>query len=136
MAAFTKRILPHFIFSRAVLLFNWKYFGGWNLTADDVRTMCGRHVDDTRVRLHWRFQLADDICCPHVTRTSSACHPHVVCRHVHHLHIVCRYICHPHIICRTPHGQHGPELSFYSDRNWLLNGICHKNVELFHFRIM
>ena len=28
------------------------------------------------------------------------------------------------------------KLSFYSDRNWLLNGICHNNAELFHFRIM
>ena len=72
-------------------------------------------ADDTRVRLHWRFQLADDIC-----------HPHVVSRCVHH----------PHVICSTPHGQRRPKLSFYSDRNWLLNGICHKNIELFHFRII
>ena len=64
------------------------------------------------------------------------CHPHVIHRCVHHPHIVCRHICHPYVICRTPHGQRGPELSFYCDRNWLLNGICRKNVELFHFRIM
>ena len=44
--------------------------------------------------------------------------------------------CHPHVVCSIPHGHRGPKLSFYSDRNWLLNGICHKNVEFFHFRIM
>ena len=53
-----------------------------------------------------------------------------------HLHIICMCTCHPHIICSTPHGQRGPKLSFYSDRIWLLNGICLKNVELFHFRII
>ena len=71
----------------------------------------------------------------HIVRT---CHPHVhvirTCRP--HLHIVHTHTCHPHIICSTPHGQHRPKLSFYSDRIWLLNGICHKNVELFHFRII
>ena len=44
-----------------------------------------------------------------------------------HLHIVRMRTCHLHIICSTPHGQHGPKLSFYSDRIWLLNGICHKS---------
>ena len=47
------------LFSRAVaLLFNWKYFWGWNL----VQTMCGQCVvkcrwclDDTRTRLRARF---------------------------------------------------------------------------------
>ena len=64
------------IFSRAVLLFDWKYFG----VEISRRTMCRRCADDTRVRLHWRFQLADDIshvmsfaCCPHMY-TSFACH--------------------------------------------------------------
>ena len=77
---------------------------------------------------------------PHVLRT---CHPHLhivrtctlsapVCHP--HLHVIHMHTCHPRIICSTPHGQHGPKLSFYSDRIWLLNGICHKNVELFHFR--
>ena len=56
------------IFSRAVLLFDWKYFG----VEISRRTTCRRHADDTRVRLHWRFQLADDICHPHIVRTSSA----------------------------------------------------------------
>ena len=63
-------------------------------------------------------------------------HPHIVYRHVRHPHVIYRHICHPHIICRIPHGQRGPELSFYCNRNWLLNGICRNNVELFHFRIM
>ena len=58
--------------------------------------------------------------------TSSICHPHVVCR----------FIGHPHIIWSTPHGHHSSKLSFHCDRNWLLNRICHKNVELFHFRII
>ena len=61
----------------------------------------------------------------HVIRTSSV-----------HAHTSSAHACCPHVICSTPHGQRGPKLSFYSDRNWLLNGICCKNVELFHFRIM
>ena len=83
--------------------------------ADDMQMTCGWCVDDMRVRLHWRFQLVDDIC---------------------HLHVVRRHVCHPHLICSTPHGLHRLKLSFYSDRIWLLNGICHKNIELFHFRII
>ena len=43
--------------------------------ADNVWTTCGQCADDTRVRLHWRFQLADDICCPDIVCMSSACHP-------------------------------------------------------------
>ena len=75
-------------------------------------------------------------CCPHMYtwytdlvgegHMSSICHPHVVCR----------FIGHPHIIWSTPHGHHSSKLSFHCDRNWLLNRICHKNVELFHFRII
>ena len=74
-------------------------------------------------------------CCPHMytgytdlvggQHTSSICHSHVICRFIHH----------PHIICSTPHGHYSSKLSFHCDRNWLLNRICHKNVELFHFRI-
>ena len=45
-------------------------------------------------------------------------------------------ICHLH--CAT-HGYHGPELSFtvtgLTNTHLLLNGICGRNVELFHFRI-
>ena len=100
---------------------------------------CMSSVDDTRMRLCWRFRLADDICQlehhPHIVHRRVCC-LHNIRRHVCHLHVICRHICHLHIICRIPHGQHGPELSFYSDRNWLLNGICRNNVELFHFRIM
>ena len=66
---------------------------------------------------------------PSITCMSSA---HRLYMRTHHLHT--------HVVCTssvsTPHGQRGPKLSFYSDRNWLLNGICCKNVELFHFRIM
>ena len=75
-------------------------------------------------------------CCPHMYtwytdlvgggHTSSICRPHVVCR----------FIGHPHIIWSTPHGHHNSKLSFHCDRNSLLNTICLKNVELFHFRII
>ena len=65
--------------SRAVLLFDWKYFGveisRWTTCrrcADDVQMTCGQHADDTRVRLCWRFQLADDICHLHIIRMSFA----------------------------------------------------------------
>ena len=92
-------------------------------------------------------------CCLHMSSAHviHTCRPHMSSAHVihacrlrvhiirtHHLHahIIHMHTCHPHIICSTPHGQRGPKLSFYSDRSWLLNGICHKNVELFHFRIM
>ena len=37
-----------------------------------MQTTCGRCADNTRVRLHWRFQLVDDICHPDVICTSSA----------------------------------------------------------------
>ena len=57
-----------FLFSRTVLLFDWKYFGVEILQ----QKMCGGCVDDMRVRLHWRFQLVDDICHPNVICTSSA----------------------------------------------------------------
>ena len=72
----------------------------------------------------------------HVIRTSSAC-THVICTlSTHHPHAHTSSTCHLHIVCSTPHGHCGTKLCFYCDRNWLLNGICRKNVELFHFRIM
>ena len=78
--------------------------------------------------------------CPHAhvicMLSAPACHLHVIWTCHLHLHVIHTCTCHPHIICSTPHGQHGPKLSFYSDRIWLLNEICHKNVELFHFRII
>ena len=71
----------------------------------------------------------------HVVRASSACRPCVICACACHLHMC---VCCPHqdtssahclqAICTTPHG--------HSGRNLLLNGICGRNVELFHFRIM
>ena len=52
------------IFSRAVaLLFNWKYFWGWNL----MQTTCGWHKSE----ILGEISLADDICHPHVICTSS-----------------------------------------------------------------
>ena len=52
-------LLASVFISRAVaLLFNWKYFWGWNL----VRTTYGPCADDTRVRFGVRFHLRS----PHV----------------------------------------------------------------------
>ena len=142
-----------FIFSRAVCSLTGNCLGtevSCRRCADDVRMTCGRCADDMRMTREWDFvgDLAggwhmssgmssgmSSTCCPHII-CRWMCHLHIVRRHVHHPHIICRHICHLHIICRTPHGQRGPELSFYCDRNWLLNGICRNNVELFHFRIM
>ena len=78
-----------------------------------------------RPHMHVVLMRMSSACCPHM---------HVIC--MSSAHVVCMCTCHLHIICSTPHGQRGPKLSFYFDRNWLLNGICRKNVELFHFRII
>ena len=99
--------------------------------SDNVQMTCGQHKSEISLEI-W---LVDDICRLDVIRKWIH-HLHIIRRHVHHWHIVCRHICHPYIIYRTPHGHCGPELSFYCDQNWLLNGICRKNVELFHFSIM
>ena len=116
--------------------------------ADDMHTS-GRCADDSQTRTQANTYLSCPILCsttPGVMCMSSACHLHVIRTHrlhvhiVHtchlHTHIIHMRTCHPHVICSTPDGQCGPKLSFYSDRNWLLNKICHKNVELFHFRII
>ena len=69
-----------FIFSRA-LLFNWKYFLGWNL----VRMTCRRPVDDMRMTREWDFrrdftgrQHMSSARHPHIICMSSACRPHIV----------------------------------------------------------
>ena len=63
------------LFSRAVLCcLTWNSLGtevSCRRRADDVRTTHGQCADDTRVRLHWRFQVADDIHHPRVVRMSS-----------------------------------------------------------------
>ena len=108
------------VFSRAVLcsltgnILGLKSHGGWR--ADDVQTMCRWHADDVRMTREWDFVGDFSWRMTYVIRTSSTCRLHVV--------------------CSTPHGQRRPKLSFYYDRNWLLTGICRKNVELFHFRII
>ena len=85
-----------FVFSRAVaLLFNWKYFWGWNL----VWTMCGWRVNDTRARFGARFQLQ----MKYVIHTSSACHPHIICMlFTPHVDDIVRARCrwHPHVVRR------------------------------------
>ena len=50
-------------------------------------------------------------------------------------HIIRRQVCYLHVVCTTD-GQHRPKLSLYCDRNWLLNGICDKNIDFFHLRII
>ena len=81
------------IFSRAVLCcLTWNSLGTevsciWRV--DDMWTTCRQCVDDTRVRLHWRFGLADDIC-----------HLHIVRRRVCHLNVIHTCTCHLHIICQ------------------------------------
>ena len=126
--------------------FGWDFTGGWHMlsarrphtcltclscpiscsSTPGVIWMSSAHCPGT----HISFE-----CHPHIIHRQVR-HPRIVYRHVRHPHVIYRHICHPHIICRIPHGQRGPELSFYCNRNWLLNGICHNNVELFHFRIM
>ena len=139
---FTTFIYIHKLLFLAELLL-WYLTG--NILGDEVS--CGRCADDMQMTCGWHAMIQEwdfvgdlaggwHMSSGTSSGMSSTCHPHIIRRHVHHPHIVCRHICHSHVICSTPHGQHGPELSFYCDRNWLLNGICHKNVELFHFRIM
>ena len=79
-------------------------------------------------------------CCPHVIRSSSPRHLHVVCVSSVHAHMLSA----PGHIIRTSSIRHlhcypwspGAWTIFYCDRNLLLNGICGRNVEFFHFRIM
>ena len=63
--------------------------------------------------------MADDICRPDVIRMSSAHHPQAgmssaCCPHMHRPSAYCLPV-----IRTTPHGQHGPELSF------TVTGICY-----------
>ena len=136
------------LFSRATtLLFNWKYFWGWNLVwmtcrwhTDDMWMMCGWHVDDMRVRFRVRFHQQ----MTYVIRMSSTCHlhtclscpiscsttpgvihtlsadTHIICMSsAHCLHVVCTHICHPHVICMS--SAHLPELlNFMQYYTW-----CH-----------
>ena len=124
------------LFSRAALCcLTWNSLGtevSCVRCADDVRMMRGRHADNTRVRLRWRFGLADDICRPDIIRTSSA-GGYIICMSSTHAHII-------HTLSAShPHHSSWSAWAwtiFYCDRNLLLNGIFGKNVELFHFRIM
>ena len=55
--------------------------------ADDVQMTCRRHADDTRARLHWRFQLADDIC-----------HLDIICMSSEGGYVICMSSAHAHVI--------------------------------------
>ena len=78
--------------------------------------MCGQRPDNMRVRLHWRFGLADDICHPHVVCMSST-GGYVICMLSAHGHMSSTH--HLPIVRTTPYGQRGPELSF------TVTGICY-----------
>ena len=52
------------------LLFNWKYFWGWNL----VRTTCGQHKSE----ISGEISLADAICYLHVIHMSSTHRLHII----------------------------------------------------------
>ena len=84
-----------------------------------MQMMHGRCVDDTRVRLPWRFQVADDIHRPDIIHMSSAHRPQVGMSSAccPHMHTSSAYRL--PVIRTTPHGQCGPELSF------TVTGICY-----------
>ena len=116
---------------------------GWNLVADDVQTTCGRCADDPRTT-----------CGRHESETSleisgggwhmsSGRRPHVVRTSFAGRYVIYMLFAHAHVI-RTSSASHPHRSSwsvwawtiFYCDRNLLFDGICGRNVELFHFRIM
>ena len=141
----TSHFHRHFLFiSWAVaLLFNWKYFGGWNLSANNVWTMCGWHADDMWVRFgarfHWQMMYVIRTSSAHAyvirtlawvaqfhavlhlvsctchpqTRTSSAHHPYVIHTPSPDAHVICILSADAHIISNSPHG---PQLYFLFQR--------------------
>ena len=85
------------VFSRAVLLFNWKYFWGLKSHEHDVWMMCRWRVDDMWMTREW--DLGQDftyaICtsstpCVDDIQMSSTHHPH---------HVQMTSKCHLHVIC-------------------------------------
>ena len=126
---FTLVCKKFFIFSRAVLCcLTWNSLG--------TEVSCVRRADNMRMTRGWHKSETSLEIWAGGWHMSSAHHLHVIRRWVCHPHVICRWVRHPHVIYSTTHDHRGPKLSFYSDRNWLLNGICHKNVEFFYFRIM
>ena len=98
---------------------------------------CSTTPGDMRMSSVHRPHIVHMLSAHHLhAHTSSTCHLHTHTSSTCHPHTHTSSTCHLHIICSTPHGHCGTKLSFYCDRNWLLNWICHKNVELFHFRII
>ena len=119
------KMLASSLFSRAVLCcLTWNSLGTevscrWHV--DDVQTTCGQHKSEISLEI-W---LADDICHPEHR-------PQVGTSSAHCLQVCTSSACH----LQHSSWSAWTWLSFYCDRNWLLDGICHNNVELFHFRIM
>ena len=100
--------------------------------------LCIFHTHHISYYLQFSFQILSGhihiICYVSFTLIIYPITCNLVCAYCLHTHISSIYYL--HIICITLHGQHGPELSFYCDRNLLLNGICDRNFKLFYFRIM
>ena len=102
-------------------------------------TWCHAHVVRARRPRTTRTSSAHVVRARH-PRTSSARCLHVICVSSVHAHMLSA----PGHIIRTSSIRHlhcypwsvWAWTIFYCDRNLLLNGICGRNVELFHFRIM
>ena len=111
------------LFSRAVLCcLTWNSLGtevSCVRHTDNARTTCGRCADDVRTTQEWDFigdlgwRMTYVVCTSSAHHpqagTSSACNPHMHTSSAH---------CLP-VVRTTPHGQHGPELSF------TVTGICY-----------
>ena len=109
-------------------------------------SVCRLHVIHASSACHPCIVCTSSVHHLHIIHASSARHPHIVRVSSAHACVICACVYvvhtrtrHPHIVCRPS----APLLMvtvgwtiFYCDRNLLLNGICGRNVELFHFRIM
>ena len=72
MFSFLAQLLLYNKCFTTALVFKWKEFWVWNLTEDDVLTMCGRHGNN--MWMTWDDPW--DVGWSYVIRRSSACHPH------------------------------------------------------------
>ena len=135
------------IFSRAVLCcLTWNSLGtevSYVRRVDDVQTTRGRRADDVRTTREWDFVGDFRWRMTYVVRTSSTRCLHVVRTSFAGRYVIYMLSAHAHVI-RTSSASHPHHSSwsvwawtiFYCDRNLLFDGICGRNVELFHFRIM
>ena len=72
MFSFLAQLLLYNKCFTTALVFKWKEFWGWNLTEDDVLTMCGRHGNNMWMTWDdpWGVEWS------YVIPRSSACNPH------------------------------------------------------------